>query len=74
MNAFKLNLISACRALEYSEPSSQLESDTVTAIMQMIYNECCRRAEEKMLKTHKLEGMHYQSLQDMVKECGGDIS
>jgi hypothetical protein len=27
-----------------------------------------RRAEEYMLKTHKLEGMHYRAMKDLIKE------
>lgn len=32
------------------------------------YDEVCRRAEDKMLKSGKLEGMHYAAMQEVKRE------
>ena len=32
------------------------------------YNDVCKRAENKMLKTGKLEGAHYASMKEIVDE------
>jgi hypothetical protein len=32
------------------------------------YNEVCKRAENKMLKTGKLEGAHYASMKELIDE------
>jgi hypothetical protein len=34
------------------------------------YAEVCRRAENKMLETHKLEGAHYASMREIMQELG----
>jgi hypothetical protein len=71
------DLISAYNDLEtgsYEIEHSYTKEDReklAKELMQLVYDECCKLAEEKMLKTYKLEGMHYQSLQEMTKECGG---
>lgn len=35
-----------------------------------LYDEVCRRAEDKMLKTGKLEGAHYNALKQILAEHG----
>ena len=36
--------------------------------IKFFYNEVCRRAEQKMLTSHKLEGMHYAAMQEVMKD------
>jgi len=33
------------------------------------FEEVCRRAEANMLRTHKLEGMHWAAMQEVKREC-----
>jgi hypothetical protein len=39
-----------------------------------IFDEIERRAEANMMRTHKLEGMHYAALKDVRKELGAERS
>ena len=43
-------------------------------ILREIFDEIERRAEANMMRTHKLEGMHYAALKDVRKELGAERS
>jgi hypothetical protein len=43
-------------------------------ILREIFDEIERRAESNMMRTHKLEGMHYAALKDVRKELGAERS
>jgi len=43
-------------------------------ILREIFDEIERRAEANMMRTHKLEGMHYAALKDVRKELGTERS
>lgn len=69
MSDFQDKLVKYIDFLPYRSNTSHCQAK---AIMQMIYDECCKRAEEKMRASHKLEGMHYLSLKEMMCEIGGE--
>lgn len=50
--------------------ASGVDKDKVNLIVQMFVEEVEYRAEEKMLKTGKLEGAHYAAMKQLVKEWG----
>jgi hypothetical protein len=43
-------------------------------ILREIFDEIERRAEANMMRTHKLEGMHYAALKDVRRELGAERS
>ena len=45
-----------------------LTSPEAVAIISKFYDEVCRMAEEKMIKTGRLEGAHFASMQQLMKE------
>lgn len=46
-----------------------IPSHTLSAkVAQQFYDEVCRRAEQNMQKTGRLEGAHYAAMQSVLKE------
>lgn len=51
---------------------SVFDSSCQFSQIKIFYQEVCKRAEEKMLTSHKLEGMHYAAMREIMKELGSD--
>lgn len=47
-----------------------LLSERPLKALELFYEEVCKRAEQKMLITHKLEGAHYNAMKEILKELG----
>lgn len=47
-----------------------LLSDGPLTTLELFYEEVCKRAEERMLITHKLEGAHFASMKIVMRELG----
>jgi len=56
-----------CNCIPFESPSTKAQEESIKSIMQLIHDECCRRAKEKGIKL-----FCFSQLQEMLKEIEGE--